>query len=97
MREFELAVALEFRAYMSSFIRTGNPNTEKPPTVPYWSNNGALGGFLNSPIRLVPQFGFSRNANKSYPTSTQLEVAEKAGIESTDFWQSSPILDAIRF
>ena len=97
MKDFEKAIALEFRAYLSSFIRLGNPNADKLPSAPTWSNYGALGDFENSPVRLVPQFAFSSNANKSYPTSTQLEVAQKAGIERTDFWQSDPILDLIRF
>ncbi|KAE8312537.1 Alpha/Beta hydrolase protein [Aspergillus transmontanensis] len=97
MKDFEKAIALEFRAYISSFICTGDPNTAKLPTAPYWSHYGALGEFVNSPVRLVPQFAFKSNANKTFPTSTQLEVAQKAGIERIDFWQSSHILDSIRY
>ncbi|KAJ5766243.1 secreted lipase [Penicillium nucicola] len=97
MTDYEHAVAIEFRAYLSSFIRTGNPNTEKLASSPHWPHYGALGDFVNSPVRLVPQFAFKSNANKSYPTSTQIEVSPKAGIERTDFWQSDKILESIRF
>lgn len=97
MSSFEQAIAVEFRAYLSSFIRTGDPNEEKLATAPTWPNYGAIGDFVNSPIRLVPQFAFSSNANKSYPTSTQIEIAQKAGLERTDYWQSDSILDSIRF
>ncbi|KAJ5511220.1 secreted lipase [Penicillium expansum] len=77
MADYERAVAVEFRAYLSSFIRTGNPNTHKVATAPHWPHYGALGDFVNSPVRLVPQFAFETNANKSYPTSTQLKFAKK--------------------
>lgn len=97
MTDFERAIAVEFRAYLSSFIRNGDPNTDKLLTAPEWPNYGALGDFVDSPVRLVPQFAFSSNANKSYPTSTQIEVSQKAGVERTDFWMSDPILDSIRF
>jgi hypothetical protein len=96
MRPFEKAVALEFRAYVSSFIKTGNPNTRKLSTAPTWPNYGALGDFVRSPVRLVPQFAYESNANKSYPTGTEVEVAQGAGIQRTDYWQSIPLLDATR-
>jgi hypothetical protein len=97
MTSFENAIAVEFRAYLSSFIRTGDPNTDKLASAPYWPSYGALGDFINSPVRLVPQFAFNSNANKSLPTSTQVEIAPKAGIERTDFWQTDRILESIRF
>ncbi|KAJ9414821.1 hypothetical protein QL093DRAFT_2087908 [Fusarium oxysporum] len=97
MTSYERAIAEEFRAYLSSFIRTGSPNTHKLHSAPFWPNYGALGDFFNSPVRLVPQFAFSSNANKTYPTSTQIEVAQKAGLERTDYWQTDKILDSIGF
>lgn len=97
MTAFEKAVAYEWRAYIGSFICTGNPNTKKLPTSPTWQNYGALGDFINSPIRLVPQFAYSSNANLSYPTSTQIEVSQKAQLEREDWWTSDPLLDSIRF
>ncbi|KAH7013957.1 Carboxylesterase [Ilyonectria destructans] len=97
MTSYERAIAEEFRAYLSSFIRTGSPNTHKLHYAPFWPNYGALGDFLNSPVRLVPQFAFSSNPNKTYPTSTQIEVAQKAGLERTDYWQTDKILESIRF
>lgn len=97
MTDFEHAMALELRAYLSSFIRAGNPNTHRLPTSPVWPTYGALGDFVNSPVRLVSQFAFACNANKSYPTSTEIEVSPKAGLERTDFWQSDVMLDSTRF
>jgi hypothetical protein len=90
MRDFEFSVASEFRAYLSSFIRTGDPNTAKLPLAPYWSKYGALGDFVNSPVRLVPQFAFSSNANKSYPTSTQLENRVKGRQRTNGFLAIRP-------
>lgn len=96
MTPFEKSMALEWRAYIGSFIRTGNPNTEKLATSPAWPNYGALGDFVNSPVRLVPQFAFSSNANSSYTTSTQAEVAQKAQIEREDWWTSDAVLESTR-
>ncbi|KAI9154858.1 putative cholinesterase [Paramyrothecium foliicola] len=96
MKPFELALAEEWRAYIGSFIRTGNPNTEKLASSPTWSNYGALGDYINSPVRLVSQFAFASNANSSYPTSTQLEVCQKAQIERQDWWTSDALLETTR-
>ncbi|KAH7320708.1 Alpha/Beta hydrolase protein [Stachybotrys elegans] len=96
MTPFELALAKEWRAYIGSFIRTGNPNTEKLGLSPTWSSYGALGDYINSPVRLVPQFAFASNPNSSYETSTQLEVCQKAQIERQDWWTSDALLDATR-
>ena len=96
MTPAEKAVALEWRAYIGSFIRTGNPNTQKLSTAPAWLSYGALGDYVNSPLRLVPQFAFSSNVDSKYPTSTQLEVAQKAQIEREDWWTSDVVLDSLR-
>jgi hypothetical protein len=96
MTPFESALAKEWRAYIGSFIRTGNPNTEKLASSPTWSTYGALGDYINSPVRLVPQFAFASNANSSYDTSTQLEVCQKAQIERQDWWTSDDLLDTTR-
>ncbi|KAH7083509.1 Alpha/Beta hydrolase protein [Paraphoma chrysanthemicola] len=97
MTELERALAVEFRTYLSSFICSGNPNTFKLDTAPTWPSYGALGDFIRSPVRLVPQLAYPSNANKTYPTGTEAEVAPKAGTDRTDFWQSGPILDSLRF
>jgi hypothetical protein len=89
-------VAHEWRAYIGSFIRTGNPNTEKLASSPNWPTYGALGDYVNSPVRLVTQFAFSSNANSSYPTSSQVEVSQKAQLEREDWWTSDVILDATK-
>lgn len=96
MTSFEKAIALEWRAYIGSFIRTGSPNTQKLPLSPTWQNYGVLGDFVNSPVRLVPQFSYASNANDTYPTSTQNEVSQKAQLEREDWWTSDAVLESIR-
>jgi len=96
MTEFEKAIAYEWRAYLGSFICTGDPNTEKLSISPTWPNYGALGDYVNSPLRLVPQFRYSSNSNSTYPTSTQIEISQKAQLERVDWWTSEPLLDSIR-
>jgi hypothetical protein len=96
MTPFERAIAAEWRAYIGSFIRTGDPNTQKLSSSPMWHNYGFLGDFVNSPVRLVPQFGYESNANSSEGTSTQLEVAQKAQLEREDWWTSGEVLEGIR-
>ena len=96
MTSFEKAVALEWRAYIGSFIRTGRPNTQKLASSPTWQNYGVLGDFVNSPMRLVPQFAYKSNTNESFGTSTQSEVSQKAQLEREDWWTSDVVLDSIR-
>ncbi|KAL7009204.1 hypothetical protein EMMF5_001402 [Cystobasidiomycetes sp. EMM_F5] len=97
MTASEVPVAREWRAYIGSFIRTGNPNTQKLATAPTWPNYNALGDYLNSPVRLVPQFAFVSNANSSYPTSTQIEVSQKAQLEREDWWLAPAQIASLRF
>lgn len=96
MTPFEKSLALEWRAYIGSFIRCGDPNKEKLAGSPTWHSYGALGEFVESPVRLVPQFAYASNANQSLSTSTQLEVSQKAQLERVDWWLSDEILDATR-
>jgi carboxylesterase type B len=98
MTPFEKSLALEWRAYIGSFIRHGDPNKEKLSTSPTWHSYGALGGgeYVNSPVRLVTQFAYQSNANGSLPTSTQLEVSQKAQLERVDWWLTDAILGATR-
>jgi len=96
MTAFEKAVAYEWRAYIESFIRTGNPNTQKLAMSPTWPNYGAIVDYFNSPVRLVPQFSYSSNANSTYLTSTQVEIAQKSQLEREDWWTSDTLLDSIR-
>ena len=96
MTTFEKAIALEWRAYIGSFIRTGNPNTQKLAAARSWPSYGALGDFVDSPVRLVPQFAFTSNANKSATTSTQIEVAQRAQIEREDWWTSAAVLESLK-
>jgi hypothetical protein len=96
MTHFERVIAAEWRAYIGSFIRTGDPNEQKLASSPTWHHYGFLGDFVNSPVRLVPQFGYESNANSSEGTSTQLEVAQKAQLEREDWWTSEAVLEGIR-
>jgi hypothetical protein len=96
MTPFEKNVALEWRAYIGSFIRTGDPNKQKLASSPKWQTYGFLGDFVNSPLRLVPQFAFASNADKSAATGTQIEVAQRAQLEREDWWTSDAVLEGIR-
>lgn len=96
MTVFEKAIADEWRAYIGSFIRTGNPNAEKLATSPTWPNYGTLVDYVNSPLRLVPQFRYPSNSNSTYQTSTQVEISQKAQLEREDWWTSEYLLDSIR-
>lgn len=97
MTPFEKAIALEWRAYIGSFIRTGDPNKQKLASSPNWHSYGFLDDFVGSPLRLVLQFAFSSNANKSATTGTQIEVAQRAQLEREDWWTSEEVLEGIRF
>jgi hypothetical protein len=97
MTAFEKAIAYEWRSYIGSFICTGNPDTERLILSPTRHNYGVLSDYVNSPIRLVPQFGYPSNANSTYLTSTQIEVSPKAQLEREDWWISDPLLDSIKF
>lgn len=97
MTDVEKKLAYEFRSYVASFVRTGDPNKEKLASAPNWPCYGALGDYVNQPIRMVPTFAFDSNANKSAPTSTQAEVVQRAQLEREAFWTSDRILDSIRY
>lgn len=96
MTAFEKGMASEWRAYLGSFIRTGNPNTQKLPNSPEWPSYGALNDYVNSPVRLVPQFAYSSNPDQDDRTSTQVEVSQKAQIEREDWWTSDALLESMR-
>jgi hypothetical protein len=97
MTPFEKAIALEWRAYIGSFIRTGNPNKQKLASSPSWHSYGFLGDFVGSPLRLVLQFAFASNANESAATGTQIEVSQRAQLEREDWWTTNAVLEGIRF
>ena len=96
MTPFEKAIALEWRAYIGSFIRTGDPNNQKLASSPSRHSYGFRGDFMGSPLRLVPQFAFKSNANESATTGTQIEVAQRAQLEREDWWTSEEVLEGIR-
>jgi len=96
MTPFEKDIALEWRAYIGSFIRTGDPNKQKLASSPEWYTYGFLGDFVKSPLRLVPQFTFASNADESATTGTQIEVAQRAQLEREDWWTSDAVLEGIR-
>jgi len=96
MSETEKNLALEWRAYIGSFIRTGNPNTQKLGSSRTWPSYGALSNYVEMPVRLVPTFAYDSNANSSLPTGTQPEVMQRAQLEREDFWLSDELLSATR-
>lgn len=78
MTSFEKAIAYEYRSYLGSFIRTGNPNNQKLPSAPEWYSYGALGNFIDAPVRLVSQFGHPWKNSTMDQTGTQMEIVQKA-------------------
>lgn len=96
MTDFERAIAYEWRAYIGSFVRTGNPNSERLANSPAWSHYGALSDFVESPVRLVPQFGYTWTSEFGNSTGTQVEVSQKAQNLREEWWISEEVLDAAR-
>ncbi|KAJ7098313.1 Alpha/Beta hydrolase protein [Mycena epipterygia] len=91
MTAFEKKIALEWRAYIGSFIRTGNPNTQKLRGAVHWPTYQALGDGAD-PLRLVPTFAYASNADPSLNTSTTVEIMPKAQQERSAFWLSDATL-----
>ncbi|KAH8923664.1 alpha/beta-hydrolase [Atractiella rhizophila] len=98
MTEQELEVAEEWRGYIGSFIKTGDPNTERVKDSVYWPPYNALGDYNNSPVRLVPAFRFPSNpgTGTQQKTGTQLEVMQRPGLERCDWWLSEEVIAQIR-
>ena len=95
MSEWERNVALEWRAYIASFIRTLDPNTERLNTSRYWPTYNALGSADSAPVRFVTAFAFSSNANASLPTGSQPEIMERAQLERCDYWLSDDLVNTL--
>lgn len=113
MQPYEKALALEWRAYIGSFIRTGeyvpkpgwpitetdpfqfSPNTQKLKSAPFWPNYDTLNS-QESPIRLVPTFAFSSNADETATTGTRVEIAERPQLERCDWWNTPKLLEQTR-
>ncbi|PWN53908.1 alpha/beta-hydrolase [Violaceomyces palustris] len=88
MTPYEKNMAIEWRSYIGSFIRTGDPNRQKLATAPKWPT------YEEYPFRLVPALALS---NTSMPTGTDVEISPRAQIERIDnFWLSPEILEATR-
>ena len=88
MRPFELAVAQEWRAYIASFIKTGDPNSQKLDSARKWPSYGALDHGA-TPIRLVPTFAFESNAHEDAPTGTQPEIGARPQLQRSG-WLLQP-------
>lgn len=96
MTTFERAVAYELRAYFGSFIRTGNPSSQKLPSSPEWHHYGALNDYLEAPLRLLFQFGYPWAHTTGNSTGTQVEIAQKAQIVREEWWMSDAVLESLR-
>lgn len=96
MTSFEKAIAYEYRSYLGSFIRTGNPNNQKLPSAPEWYSYGALGNFIDAPVRLVSQFGHPWKNSTMDQTGTQMEIVQKAQTVRVEWWMSEPLLESMR-
>ncbi|ESK93149.1 hypothetical protein Moror_1085 [Moniliophthora roreri MCA 2997] len=92
MTDFEKSVAAEWRSYIGSFIRTGNPNKEKLDMARYWPTYHSLN--KESPVHLVPAFMFSSSAEDAL-TGTSVQIAGRPQVERCDWWLSDEIVDQL--
>ena len=70
-----------------------SPNKEKLKTAPEWHKYGQL-DFEESPLRLVPRFHFEANPEDT-PTTTQMEVVNRAQLQRIDYFLSDKLQAAL--
>ncbi len=72
-----------------------SPNKQKLNTARTWPTYGALlGNYEETPVRLVPTFAFSSNADTNAPTGTQPEIAARPQLEREGWLLQQRIVDA---
>ncbi|GJN90505.1 hypothetical protein Rhopal_003516-T1 [Rhodotorula paludigena] len=93
MNVTETAVANEFRAYLSSFLKHGNPNKERLDTSAEWLETSTTPRFAP---RLVVQQQLAASANLSLPTGTAMELVPSNEYDRLRLWTSETIINATR-
>jgi hypothetical protein len=82
------------QASVPDLHRRHSPNEQKLDTAREWPTYGALGNYEETPLRLVPAFAFSSNADSKAPTGTQPEVAARPQLEREGWLLQQRIVDA---
>ncbi|GAA5821400.1 hypothetical protein JCM3770_003505 [Rhodotorula araucariae] len=93
MNVTEIAVANEWRAYLSSFLKHDDPNKARLSTAPEWLEASTT--FRFAP-RLVVQQQLAASANLSVPTGSAMEVVPSNEYDRLRFWTSEPLLGATK-
>ncbi|GAA5875863.1 hypothetical protein JCM3774_001105 [Rhodotorula dairenensis] len=91
MNTTEAAVAYEFRAYYSSFLKHNDPNTAKLSTAPEWHEATITPRYLP---RLVVQNQLSASANLTYPTGSGMEIVPTSEYDRLSLWASEEVISA---
>ncbi|GAA6016955.1 hypothetical protein JCM10207_007860 [Rhodosporidiobolus poonsookiae] len=89
MNSTQQAVAHEWRAYIASFLKHNNPNTDRLPTAPEWHT--ASTDFRYLP-RLVISQQLEATANLSLPTTSGMEIMPANKWDRLSWWFSEEVV-----
>ncbi|GAA5864578.1 hypothetical protein JCM8547_005587 [Rhodosporidiobolus lusitaniae] len=93
MNATQAAVAYEWRAYLSSFLKHDNPNKARLPSSPEW--HLASTDFRYLP-RLVVSQQLAATANESLPTTTGMEIVPANEWDRLKWWLSEDVVSLNR-
>ncbi|GAA6006753.1 hypothetical protein JCM10207_009083 [Rhodosporidiobolus poonsookiae] len=93
MNSTQQAVAYEWRAYVQSFLKHSNPNTDRLPTAPEWHTASTDFRFLP---RLVISQQLEAGANLSLPTTTGMELVPANEWDRLHWWMSEEVASKSR-
>ncbi|BGO99813.1 hypothetical protein NBRC10513v2_004041 [Rhodotorula toruloides] len=89
MNATEKAVAYEWRAYISSFIKHSDPNTARLPSSPEWQQFNPA--YRYAP-RLLVQQQLAASANLSAPTGTGMELVPTNEWDRLALWNTEEVI-----
>ncbi|GAA5864541.1 hypothetical protein JCM8547_005574 [Rhodosporidiobolus lusitaniae] len=93
MNATQVAVAEEWRAYISSFLKHSNPNKARLPSSPKWHT--ASTDFRYLP-RLVVSQQLALTANESLPTTSGMEIVPANEWDRLKWWMSEEVVGLSR-
>ncbi|GAA5931909.1 hypothetical protein JCM3775_000075 [Rhodotorula graminis] len=93
MNSTEAAVAYEWRAYLSSFLKHNDPNHDRLDSAPEWLETSTT--FRFAP-RLVVQQQLAASANLTMPTSSAVEIVPANEYDRLRLWTSEEVIAATR-
>ncbi|GAA5820334.1 hypothetical protein JCM11251_005579 [Rhodosporidiobolus azoricus] len=93
LNETQQAVAYEWRAYISSFLKHSNPNIDRLATAPEWRT--ASTDFRYLP-RLVISQQLASTANETLPTASGMELLLPAEWDRLKWWMSEEVIGPSR-